>query len=152
VSATGTGHSVLVIVRTVEHGQALALRIPGSEVVFAKLPTRRRRELIAAFRDGSLKCLISTSLADEGLDVPRASVLILACGGRSSAKTEQRTGRVLRAFSGKSEGRIVDFHDQGHGMLISQSRARSRLYQSLGYREVWIPQGESLRTESGVVA
>ena len=146
-SAIADGHSVLVIVRTVEHGQALAARVPGAELVFAKLPVRRRRELIAAFRDGSLKCLISTSLADEGLDVPRASVLVLACGGRSSAKTEQRTGRVLRAFSGKSAGLIVDFHDQGHGMLVSQSRARSRLYQSLGYREVWVSERESLTAQ-----
>ena len=106
---------------------------------------------VAAFRAGGLKVLIATSLADEGLDVPRASVLILACAGRSAGKVEQRTGRVLRSFAGKDCGIIHDFTDTQHFMLHSQSKARMKLYQRLGYEIASLPSpafpnGKSVRT------
>lgn len=77
--------------------------------------------------------MIATSLADEGLDVPRANILILAGGGRSGARIEQRTGRVLRTFHGKSRGVIYDFFDTQHYYLLAQSKRREKLYQSLNY-------------------
>lgn len=73
-------------------------------------------------------------MADEGLDVPVASVLVMACAGRSAAKIEQRTGRVLRAYGDKSRGTIYDFVDRQHSLLANQSRARQEVYRRLGYR------------------
>lgn len=127
------GHSVLVLVAEIEHGQRLAERIGEAVVAHSKMGAKRRREAIAAFRDGSLKCLVATSLADEGLDVPRASVLILACPGRSGAKIEQRTGRVMRPAEGKACGVVYDFADTGASMARSQHRARLKIYRRLGY-------------------
>ena len=127
------GHSVLVLVAEIEHGQRLADEIGGAVVAHSKMGVRKRREAIAAFRDGSLKCLVATSLADEGLDVPRASVLILACPGRSGAKLEQRTGRVMRPHEGKACGIVYDFADTGASMAKSQHRARLGIYRRLGY-------------------
>jgi DNA excision repair protein ERCC-3 len=78
--------STLIIVGSKQQRQALSARVLGSEVCYSKLGAKRRRELIAAFGSGALKTLFATSLADEGLDVPRANVLILAAAGRSAAK------------------------------------------------------------------
>ena len=125
--------STLIIVGSIEHGQALSARVLGSEVCYSKLGAKRRRELIAAFGCGALKTLFATSLADEGLDVPRANVLILAAAGRSAAKAEQRTGRVLRAFHDKEHGVIHDFADEQHYFLAAQARKRFAVYRSLGY-------------------
>jgi len=127
------GEAVLVLVGTVEHGKHLAGEIGSAVVCHSGMGMKRRREAIAGFRDGSLRCMVATSLADEGLDVPRASELILACAGRSTAKVEQRTGRVLRVFEGKDYGIIHDFTDRQHPMLLAQSKSRLRLYKKLGY-------------------
>lgn len=125
--------AVLVLVSTIEHGEQLAAEIDGAVLVHAKIGAKKRREAIAGFRDGTIRCMIATSLADEGLDVPRASVLILASGGRSAGKIEQRAGRVLRPFEGKAFGLVHDFSDRGSVMGAAQARAREKTYRSLGY-------------------
>jgi superfamily II DNA or RNA helicase len=130
----GAGHSVLILVAEIEQGERFAALIPDSIVAHSKMGAKKRREAIGAFRDGSLRCLIATSLADEGLDVPRASVLILATAGRSGAKLEQRTGRVMRPHEGKGVGLVYDFADAGASMAHSQHKARRRVYRQLGYR------------------
>ena len=129
----GAGHSVLILVAEIEQGERFAEQIPGAVVAHSKMGAKKRREAIGAFRDGSLRCLIATSLADEGLDVPRASVLILATAGRSGAKLEQRTGRVMRPHEGKGVGLVYDFADAGASMAHSQHKARRRVYRQLGY-------------------
>lgn len=124
----------LILVGSIEHGKALAERIPKAVVCYAAMGKKKRREAIEGFTDGSIAVLIATSLADEGLDVPRASTLILASAGRSAAKVEQRTGRVLRLFKDKTCGMIHDFADKEHPMLLSQHKARLRLYRKLKYK------------------
>jgi superfamily II DNA or RNA helicase len=130
------GDSVLIIVYAIEQGRDLMARIPGARLVFSGMTVKadgRRSDLIQAFKDGVCRCLIATSLADEGLDCPRANVLILAAGGRSTAKSEQRTGRVLRTFAGKTHGVIYDFLDLDHPMASAQSWQRFKTYKKLGY-------------------
>ena len=78
------GESVLCLVFSITHGEKLAERIPGAAVVHSKLGAKVRRGLIEGLRDGSRKVLIATSLFDEGVDVPRASRLILVAGGRAA--------------------------------------------------------------------
>ncbi len=125
--------SVLVLVCTIEHGEHIAERVHGAELVHAKLGKKKRTQAIEAFRNGTLRCMVATSLADEGLDVPRASVLILASGGRSAGKLEQRAGRVMRPHEGKEFGVVHDFADRGAGLAHSQFKARLRTYKKLGY-------------------
>ena len=125
--------ATLIIIGNIEHGEALSSRIAGSQVVHSKMGAKRRRLALAAFAERQLPCAIATSLADEGLDLPMANVLILAAAGRSAAKAEQRTGRVLRAYQDKTHGQIHDFMDVGHYFLLAQSNRRIALYRSLGY-------------------
>lgn len=125
--------STIMLVGKIEHGEMLAERIPGAVVVFSRMGAKRRQAAMDAFRADDLKCMIATSLADEGMDLPRASVMIMVVGGRSSTKAEQRTGRVLRAWGDKTHGTIHEFFDRQHYFLKAQSVARMRLYRSLGY-------------------
>lgn len=127
------GESVLMLVHSIEHGEELAGQIPGSACVHSKLGKKVRRELIESLRSGERRVLIATSLADEGLDVPRASRLILVAGGRSAGKLEQRAGRVLRPFAGKNGGEIHDFLDRGAVFAHAQAKARMKVYERLGY-------------------
>lgn len=125
--------SILVLVSTVDHGAQLTAEIDGAMLVHAKLGKKKRTAAIEAFRAGTLRVMVATSLADEGLDVPRASVLILASGGRSAGKLEQRAGRVMRPHEGKEFGVVHDFADRGAGLAHSQFKARARTYKKLGY-------------------
>jgi superfamily II DNA or RNA helicase len=136
------GGSVLVLATTIEHCNTLAgllhpladvCHSPLADVCHSKLPAKKRRDVIARFRSQDLAIMIATSLADEGLDVPAADTLILAAGGRSPAKLEQRVGRVLRPFPGKSHGTIHDFHGWEFTMTEAQSFARRKVYAKLGY-------------------
>lgn len=145
IASQHANDSHLVIIGSIDHGTALQAQIPGSLVVHSKMGPKKRRDAIAAFSAGDLKTMIATSLADEGLDVPRANVLTLAAAGRSAAKAEQRTGRVLRSFHDKTHGTIHDFKDRQHKMLLSQSMKRISLYKSLGY------QIETATTEGGLL-
>jgi superfamily II DNA or RNA helicase len=126
-------NSVLILVGSIEHGKLLQVHIPGSVVMYSKMGATKRRDAMTAFRDGSLKCVISTSLFDEGADCPRADVLILTSAGRSAGKSEQRTGRVLRAWGEKVHGTVIDFWDRQHPMLLAQSKARAKVYAGLDY-------------------
>jgi len=130
------GEAVLMLVNQIEHGAALCERIPGARLCHSKMGAKARREAMEAFRAGNLWCIIGTSLLDEGTDLPRANVLVLVSGGRSSARTEQRTGRVLRAFAGKSEGIIYDFTDTQHPLMAKHSRRRVDVYRGLDYEVV----------------
>lgn len=129
----GYGHSVLVLVHSIEHGRTLCEAAEVGLLVHSKLGAKARRGAIEGFREGAVRVLFATSLADEGLDVPRAGRLVLVAGGRSAGKLEQRAGRVLRPFEGKQGGVIFDFLDRGAVFAYAQARARMRVYDELGY-------------------
>lgn len=128
--------STLVLIQKIDHGRELAERINGAVLCHSKMGDKKRKAAIEGFRNGDLRCIIATSLADEGLDVPRANVLILAGAGKAAGRIEQRTGRVLRSFEGKTRGLIYDFKDTHHPLLASQARKRIALYQQLNYEIV----------------
>ncbi len=127
------GASVLLLVNSIEHGQKLTMQIPGAVMAHSKMGAKNRRAAMEGFRDGSIPVLGGTQLCDEGVDFPRASCLILAAGGRSAGKLEQRAGRVLRPFAGKTAGVIHDYVDKAAQFAYAQARARMAVYERLGY-------------------
>ena len=127
------GKTVIVLVGKIEQGQAIADRIPGAVMAHSKMGIKARRAAMAGMRDGSIRCMVATSLADEGLDIPRASALIYATFGRSIRLVEQRSGRVMRTHEDKEFGIVYDFADQGASMARAQAKARQRVYKKLGY-------------------
>lgn len=134
ISLASEGSGILILVSTIEHGNSLAEKIPGSRVVHSRMGTKARAQAIADARSGALRVMIATSLADEGLDVPRLAILINAAGGRSAAKLEQRAGRVMRPFANKLRAVVHDFLDRGASLAHAQAKARIRTYKKLGYQ------------------
>lgn len=129
------GQSVLILVASIEHGMALQALLPDSVMVSSKMAggVKARRLAIGQFKSGERRIMIATSLADEGLDCPIASVLILLSGGRSAGKIIQRAGRVMRPYKGKERGLVHDFVDRGACFAYAQHRAREKVYRDLGY-------------------
>lgn len=122
----------LVLVPRVTLGEEYQRRIPGSLLLHSGVPRKPRREAVNAFRAGDLKCIVATSLADEGLDLPNAEILVMVSGGRSSQKTIQRASRVLRSFPGKKLATILDFADRFHPIAARQAQKRMSSYRKLG--------------------
>jgi superfamily II DNA or RNA helicase len=129
----GRGKTGLLLVESIEQGKAFAEQIPGSVLAYSRMGKKARAACIEGARDGSIKCMIATSLADEGLDIPRLSFVVLTSCGKSSRLAEQRTGRVLRQFEGKAMGHIYDFTDNGTPMGRRNSVERRKSYKRLGY-------------------
>jgi hypothetical protein len=158
------GDSVLLIVGTVDQGKWIKERVQGAAIVFSKMKVKadgRRADIIEAFRQRDIRCLIATSLADERLDVPCANVLILAGGGRgiskekdaagnkrTTVKLEQRAKRVLTVFEGKDRALIYDFFDHQHPMLAGQSWSRFKGHRELGFEVRGCPEMGSGKANS----
>lgn len=114
------GRKVLILVDYLDtHGKILEkmLKDISAEFLHARHSSKKRDSLITAFQEGKIDCMIATSLADEGLDLPILSGEILAGGKRGKTKVKQRIGRSLRPYDGKSDARIIDFLDDGKFVL-----------------------------------
>lgn len=135
IIAASSPRQTLVLVGSIEHGKSLAASIPSCRPVWSGMGAKLRREAMADFLAGKLRCIVSTSLADVGLDLPNCEVVVMVAGGKNSTRTEQRTGRALRIHAGKTEGLIVDWKDQWHPLPAKHARRRGELYTQLGYKQ-----------------
>lgn len=139
------GRSVLVLSARVKHCELLAqvLRVNGevqAEALTAKVARTKRSEILDRFRDGSLKVVCATSLADEGLDVARLERLILAMPARAEGRTIQRLGRLMRPHPGKATPVLYDLVDDAP-MARRQHAARLRAYRTVLGREALARSG-----------
>ncbi len=132
--AMDAGRSVLVLVAEKAQGNAIVAMI-GKGAVMVHSGMKKREETIEKLRRGDILCAVATSLADCGMDVPIISVLVMACGGRAAGRTEQRVGRAARNNGDGLDKWVFDFVDSGHFFLSAQSKARRKVYKTLGLKE-----------------
>ncbi len=130
------GRSVLVSVSLVERG--VGVWTQGSHQIKSAIglsgKDNNRVETLNQFRNGEVKVLVSTLLR-EGIDLPRADVLILAPPDvQSATPVMQRVGRVLTSHTGKDSARIIDFYFKDQGVLERHSRSRMKLYGQNGFK------------------
>ena len=122
-------HSVIILVQQVEHGELLKKLIPHAEFLHGEEKDVIRVNTMEAFRKGKLTCLIGTSVIGEGVDLPIASILIMAGGGKARSQVIQNVGRVLRPYPGKELALVYDFTDTGSSYLEEHSRLRQEIYE-----------------------
>jgi len=128
------GCSVLVLSGRVEHCQRLSKLITaaGTEAMAltSKVAKHKRSGILDRFRDGSLKVVCATSLADEGLDISRLERLVLATPARAEGRTIQRLGRLMRPHPGKRTPVLYDLVDD-IPLARRQFAARKRAYRKV---------------------
>lgn len=126
----------MILVRKIDHGKDLDQRLwtfkknsfLTHQFISGKEPTSVRQRALKEFSNGDLRCLISTSILNQGVDTPAINVLIPAGGGESSIQTLQRVGRGIRKGSvGKLI--VVDFADFQNRHLLKHSLQRLRDYR-----------------------
>ncbi len=129
------GHTVLVLSGRVAHCRLLARMIQergvSAEVLVGAVKKTERKEILERFRGGELPVVVASTLADEGLDVPRMDRVILAFPSRAKGRTAQRLGRLMRPHPGKDGAVLFDVVDPAVAPLLRQFRERNRLYRHL---------------------
>ncbi|MBX5467120.1 MAG: helicase-associated domain-containing protein [Firmicutes bacterium] len=101
------GDHILVIGQYLAQLEALAHRL-NAPLVTGKTPPRQREELYERFRQGEIRLLVVSKVANFAIDLPDANVAIQVSGTFGSRQEEaQRLGRILRP---KSNGAQAVFY------------------------------------------
>ena len=89
------------------------------------------------FRNGKTQVLFGGPIVEQGFNVERASVVVLAAPAKSGRLIKQLLWRVQREFKDKKEAYLVDFVDKKVGVLLYQFYARNRrVYKPGNYRKI----------------
>lgn len=118
-------------IRVINHknGKETTIRVKNVEILSGVDDSLRRTAVFEAVKQGVCRCLLASTIADEGLDLPILDTLILAGGGKSSTRAFQRVGRVIRLYKDKTKAIVFDFIDYTP-MLRRHSRARQKYYET----------------------
>jgi len=129
-----SGLSVLVLVQHYPQGEMLKKLIPNTEFLTGKMKGEKREQVLNELKERTKLCLIATSLADEGLDVPTLDAVLLAGGGASSTRVHQRIGRTLRIDRRSANPRdrsiVVYFEHHGAKYLDKHAKKARRIIKT----------------------
>jgi superfamily II DNA or RNA helicase len=101
----------------------------GMQAGYVASGVAARAEEIEGLRSGRLDALVGTQLADEGLDVAEADLLVVVSAGRSKGLTEQRAGRVCRPAGAE---RPIVFDLVGDGLVYQWADRREAYERAFG--------------------
>lgn len=87
------------------------------------------------------RLLLATSLADQGLDLPQLTAVVLAFPEKARGRLVQRIGRVMRTWPGKTSPLVVDVVDDAVPMFKRRFEKRKKTYERLGLRVRWEGEG-----------
>lgn len=105
------GHQVFVVAPAIEESEELDLKaatalyeelaalLPGVRMALlhGKMPAKEKDSVMEAFRQGAFDLLVSTTVVEVGVDIPRASLIIVENAERFGlAQLHQLRGRVGR--------------------------------------------------------
>lgn len=128
------GKQVLVLVNTIEHGKALEARLQGAfkavKFLHGSESTQVRLDVLQAFTDGAMRCIVGTSIMRTGIDTPAIDVIVFADIGKSKIAALQAIGRGLRARPGKTVLLVRDYANFCHKWLTKHSLKRLQIYKS----------------------
>lgn len=140
------GNSILVLSREIDHLQNIYDFIDLEfgfdlgwtqqvEILAAALLNKdERKKMLADFREGKLKCILATQLADEALDVPRLNRIVLTFPGKHDGRIIQQVGRALREHPDKVDALVYDVVDDRVGVLRRQWMKRKQAYKAMGIK------------------
>lgn len=87
---------------------------------------RERSQILAGLSDGSLGCVVTSKVLNEGVDVPTANVAIVLSGNASVREHVQRLGRILRK-AGDKRALLYELVAAGTGEESTSERRRQHV-------------------------
>jgi len=114
---------VLIIGQYLDQLDALGEEL-GVPVIKGDTPVKERERLFNLYREGEIKCLVVSKVANFSIDLPEATIAIQVSGTFGSRQEEaQRLGRILRP---KADGRGARFYSLVARDTIDQDFAQNR--------------------------
>ncbi|MBF0193702.1 MAG: DEAD/DEAH box helicase family protein [Magnetococcales bacterium] len=101
-------------------------------VITHKTKGSERKDILIAFRDGSLPYLVNSRVLNEGVDVPDVSVGVIVSGSGSVREHVQRLGRILRPKEGKQAILYELVSEDTAEQFTSERRRQHTAYQKQG--------------------
>jgi len=134
------GKSVLIMIRDLDHGRNLidlmCDRYPQmmEKTVFIEGATKsdERERVRKSLEKKKLKCVITTKIFQEGINIKSLNVIIYAGSGKSDIQVFQTIGRGTRPDKGKTEMIVVDFADR-YNYLAQHAMERINIYLKEGW-------------------
>ncbi len=89
------------------------------------LTQKEQIEILDRFREGELRCLVATSVGEEGLDIPSTDMVIFYEAVPSEIRSIQRKGRTGRSGSGTIVVLVTKGTSDETFRYVSQTRERA---------------------------
>jgi len=137
------GESILVVGMYLDQLDEVAALLQAP-LLTGQTPVREREKLYEQFRNGEVKILVVSKVANFSIDLPDASVAIEISGTFGSRQEEaQRLGRILRP---KSDGLMAHFYTIVTRDTVDQTFAanRQRFLTEQGYKYEILYENEVL--------
>jgi superfamily II DNA or RNA helicase len=146
VAEAKEGHQCLIVSSRKEHLVALRDLIVDHEdgyqilcvMLLGSEPADRAREIADAIDGAAVGSILLSTVADEGLDIPRLDRVFLAYPARKISGTKQKIGRVTRKHPLKDDAVVFDFMDPMKLLREQFRERRQNLYNIEGF-EVDMP-------------
>lgn len=131
-------YKILVLTKQIKHQQILNDLLIDEGIAFEMLNGNdgvdRRQEVKELLNTGKIDLILASTIFDIGVDISALNALVLCGGGKSSIKTLQRIGRVIRQHPGKKFVAVVDTFDNTK-YLKKHSLNRYQVYcQEAGFK------------------
>lgn len=145
--AAELGLTSMVLIQRKEHGQILEKLMTAAGIrakfIFGESKQDERDKSLEQLADGTIQCLIGSTILDVGVDVPSVGLVILAGGGKAEVALRQRIGRGLRAKKkGPNVCFVVDFQDAINSHLHEHAATRESIIRGTpGFAERILPPG-----------
>jgi superfamily II DNA or RNA helicase len=125
---------VLVLFKTIKHGKIIRDLFEDQNIDVEFLSGKDTEKKRAAVKENLLSkksmLAVCSVIYDVGIDVKTLNALVLCGAGRSTVKTLQRIGRVIRSNGPeKTSAAIIDFYDDIR-YLKKHSLIRKAIYET----------------------
>ena len=139
------GKKGIVYAIDIEHARVIAASYNAlgirSVALDSKTPAKTRKEMVEAFRNGEIDCLVNVNLFDEGFDCPDVEFIQMARPTLSLAKYLQMVGRGLRINKG----------DKNKVCMIIDNVGNYRKFGVPDKERDWAAMFSGLRDGKGVI-
>ncbi|ARM75066.1 DEAD/DEAH box helicase [Acidianus manzaensis] len=103
---------IIIFTRDVEMAYRVSKEFLIPAVTY-KTPKDERNEILRKFKESKYNVIVTSSVFDEGVDVPDATIGIILGGYGTSRQMLQRLGRILRKKENKNKALLIEIVTKG---------------------------------------
>ncbi|MDO8590692.1 MAG: DEAD/DEAH box helicase family protein [bacterium] len=138
---------IILFCPSVKYCDHIATLIPDSLVIHSDIPDKERDIRLEMFRQDMVSTVITVDCFNEGIDIPRANVVVFLRSTASRTIFLQQLGRGLRKSEGKDKVIVLDFvaNLERIKMIMEMSQVVEDLVKDRAQ------SGDSLKNKSSVL-